>query len=247
MKAALGALMKSRLTSVRCAGGAKLDSGSRAALLRRLPQLLLFGAVCWSSHALVTPSACAQNTTLPSTTSVMQSALNSADASARAWQSRAYQPSIESTIRGPTIAPLSNHQEGDATLHNGNQVAARHATWTWEMRFDNPSEEHKSAELGAANGPGKICPQDSGDSLTKGRGTSPEYRLVSVCDWLRVIAYSGAPVGQKRNGDSPSVSDEPWLADGASIVPKRTAPPNPLLVIHLGTYDLPVTLRDSGW
>ena len=228
MKAVVCASLKSKSTSLRCVGGAKLNSWIRSAFGRRRLQLLLLGAVCWSISARVTSTAFAQDTSLPSTTSVIQNALNSADASARAWRSHAYQPSIDGTIREPAIAPLSSHQEGNAILHDGNQVAARHVRWTWEMRVDNSSEEYNSADLSAVNSPDKICPKDSVGSQPKGHADSPEYSPLSVCDWLRVIAYSGVPLDQRRNEDSLLVSDEPWLADGTSIVSKRTAPRNPL-------------------
>ncbi len=248
MKAAVCVLLKSKPTPARCVGGVRLNSRIRSALGRRLHPLLLLGAVCWSIHALVTSNAFAQEPSLPSTTSVIQSALNSDDVSApRAWWSRAHQPSNDGTIRESAIAPLSNHRADDVTPHDGNQVAARQVTRTSEMRVDNSSQEYNSANLSAANSPDKICPKDSGGSQTKSHAGSPEYSLLSVCDWLRVIPSSGAAIDRRRNKDSLLVSDEPWLADGTSTVSKRTAPPIPLLVIHLGSYDLPVALRDSGW
>jgi len=247
MKVAVCALLKSKPTPVRCVGVAKLNSRIRAALGRRPLQLLLLGAVCWSIRSRVTSNAFAQDTSPPSTTSVIQSAHNSADASARVWRLHADQSSTDGTIRESAIAPLSNHRASDATPDDGNQVATRQVTQTWEMRIDNSSEESNSSNLGAANNPDKICPKDSGSSQTRSHADSPEYRLLSVCDWLRVIAYSGVPVDRRQNEDSPLVSDKPWLADGTSIVSKTTAPPTPLLVIHLGGYDLPIALRDSGW
>jgi len=248
MKAAVCVLLKSKPMPARRVGGVRLNCRILSALGRRLLQLLLLGAVCWSISALVTSNAFAQDGSLPSTTSVIQSALNSDDASApRAWWSRAHQPSTDGTIRESATAPLSNHRAGDATLRDGKQVAARQVTRTWEMRVDNSWEEYNSANLGAANSPDKICPKDSGGSQTKSLADSPEYSLLSVCDWLRVIPYSGAAIDRRRNQDSLLVSDESWLADGTSIVSKRTAPPIPLLVIRLGSYDLPVALRDSGW
>ncbi len=247
MKTAVCVSLKSKLRPARCVRGVSLNSRIRSALGRRLFPLLLLGAVCWSIHAVVTSNAFAQDGSLASTTSVIQSALNSDNVSASgAWWSRAHQPSTEGAIRESAIAPLSNHRAGDATLHDGNQVAAWHVKRKWEMRVDNSSQEYKPANLDAPNSPDKICPKDSGGSQTKGRPDSPEYSLLSVCDSLRVISYSGAAVDPKRNKASLFVPDELWLAYGKSITSEKTVPPTPLLVIRLGSYDLPVALRDSG-
>jgi hypothetical protein len=190
MKAAVCVSLKSKPTPAGCVWGVRLNSRIGAALGRRLLQLLLLAAVCWSIHAVVTSSAFAQDAPLPSTTSVIQSALNSDDTSGpRAWRSRAYKPSTDGTIRESVIAPLPSHRAGDATPHDGNQVAARQVTRTWEMRVDNSSKEYNSANLGAANSPDKICPKDSGGSQTKSYADSPEYSLLSVCDWPRAIPY----------------------------------------------------------
>ena len=149
---------------------------------------------------------------------------------------------------GESVAlPPSGHRTSDAALLDGNQIASRQLTSTWEMSVDNSSGEYKSLNLNTANSPDNICPRNSGDSGPISYAASPKPSLLPLCDPIRLIAYSRVANDQRLNRDSLFMSDESLLTNRTSIVSRQAVPPTPLLVIQLGSYDLPLALRDSGW
>jgi len=240
MKPAVCVLLKSKPTPIRYVAGAVPNSSI-------LTALLLLAAVYWSINAVATSTAVAQDTSSRSTISVIESALNSDDASARVLQSRAHQLSIGGTFGESATVPLTSHRMSDASLLDANQIASRQVTHTWETSVDKSSGEYESRTPNTANSRDSVCPKDSGDSRGVRYAESPKPSLLPVCDLIRLIPYSRATFDRSLNDDGLFVSDESWLADRTPIVSKQTAPPIPLLVIHLGSYDLPVVMRDGGW
>jgi hypothetical protein len=153
--------------------------------------LLVLWAAFWSTHAVVTSNAFAQDTPLASTTSVIQSTIKDNDTYTQAWWSRTHEPSTNSTVRKSEIAPASDRRPGDAVLHGGNQLASRPVTRTCRVGGDGSTTEDASANCGAANNPGQIYSKDGSGSPTKGYVDSPRYSL-ALGDWLRATTSLGA-------------------------------------------------------
>ena len=79
-----------------------------------------------------------------------------------------------------------------------------------------------------------------------GYADSPRFGLLAIGDWFRVTISLGAAISRTPAKDRLSVSDETSLVNGTSIASEKTiAPPTPLLIMHLGSYDLPVALSDE--
>lgn len=107
------------------------------------------------------------------------------------------------------------------------------------------TEEDISATRGAANNEDQVLSKDGSRSSTKGYADSPRYSLLAIGDWFRVTTSLGATLSRTPSEDRLFVSDETSLVDGTPIASERTiAPPTPLLIMHLGSYDLPVAVSE---
>ncbi len=207
--------------------------------------LLLLWAMFWCTQAVVTSKAFAQDITLASTTSAIQTTIKDNDAYTHTWWSRAHEPSTGGTVRKSEIAPSSDRRRGDAVLHGGNQLASKPVTRTCHVGGDGSRTEDASTNLGTANSLDQIYSKDGSGSPMKGYADSPRYSLLALGNWFLVtISFGAAALGTPDN-DLHFVSDEASLADGTPIASeKTTAPPTPLLVMHFCSYDLPVALRE---
>jgi hypothetical protein len=108
----------------------------------------------------------------------------------------------------------------------------------WWSHADNVSAASVHANRTASS-----SLNDSGHSQTESRTDSPEHNLLFVHDWLRVTLPTAAALGRSRGQRGLFGSDEPSVADTRSTAPRRISPPIPLLVMHFGKYDLPLTLQ----
>lgn len=222
----------------------RLNDSVSSVLGKPVFSLLVLWAAFWSTHAVVTSNAFAQDTPLASTTSVIQSTIKDNDTYTQAWWSRTHEPSTNGTVRKSEIAPASDRRPGDAVLHGGNRLASRPVTRTCRVGGD-VSTEDASANCGAANNPGQIYSKDGSGSPTKGYVDSPRYSLLALGDWLRATTSLGPAALRTPAKDRLFVSDETSLADETPIASENsTAPRAPLLVVHLGSYDLPIALRE---
>jgi len=206
--------------------------------------LLLLWAISWCTQAVVTSKAFAQDINLASATSAIKTTIKDNDAYTHTWWSRAHEPSTDGTVRKSEIAHASDRRRGDAVLHSGNH-ASRPVTRTCHVGSDGSTTEDASANLGAASSLDQNYSKDGSGSPMRGYADSPRYSLFALGDWFLVTISFGAEALGTPAKDRHFVSDEASLANGTPIASeKTTAPPTPLLVMHLGSYDLPVALRE---
>jgi hypothetical protein len=208
--------------------------------------LLLLWAAFWSIHAVVKSNAFAQDIPLAFTTSAIQSAIRDNDAYTHAWWSGVHELSTNGAVRRSEIAYASDRRLGNTLFRDGNQFASRPVTRTCHIGGDgSATEEDISVTRGAANSEDQVLSKDGSRSPTKGYADSPRYSLLAIGDWFRVTTSLGASVSRTPSEDRLFVSDETSLVDGTPIASEKTiAPPTPLLVMHLGSYDLPVALSE---
>ena len=209
--------------------------------------LLLLWAAFWSTQAVVKSNAFAQDTPLSSTTSVIQSTTWNNVAYTQAWRLGAREPSTNDTVRQSDIAPASDQRVVDTVSRDRNQFASRPVRRTCHVGAGcSTTEEDTSANPGAANSPDQVYYSDGSGSLTNGYADSPRFGLLAIGDWFRVTISLGAAISRTPAKDRLSVSDETSRVNGTSIASENTiAPPTPLLIMHLGSYDLPVALSDE--
>src|SRR5271169_4407819 len=125
----------------------KLNDGITSVLGKRVFSLLLLWAACWSTLAVVTSNAFAQDTPLSSTTSVVQSTIKDNDAYTHAWWSRAHE--TNRTVGESEIAPASDRRLGDSVFRDRDQFASRPVTRTRHLGVDgSPTGEDASANPG---------------------------------------------------------------------------------------------------
>jgi len=208
--------------------------------------LLLFWAAFCSIHAVVESNAFAQNIPPAFTTSAIQSAIRDNDAYTHAWWSGVHELSTHGAVRKSDIAYASDRSLGNTLFRDRNQFASRPVTRTCHVAGDgSATEEDISATRGAANNEDQVLSNDGSRSPAKGYADSPRYSLLAIGDWFRVTTSLGATVSITSSVDRLFVSDETSLVDGTRIASGKTiAPPTPLLIMHLGSYDLPVALSE---
>jgi hypothetical protein len=208
--------------------------------------LLLLWAAFWSTHVVVKSNAFAQDKPLSSTTSVIQCTTWDNVAYTQAWRLGAHEPSTNDTVRKSEIAPASDRRLVDTVFRDRNQFASRPVRRTCHVGAGcSTTEEDTTANPDAANSPDQVYSRDGSDSLTNDYADSPRFGLLAVGDWFRVTTSLGATVSRTPPEDRLFVSDETSLVDGTPIASEKTiAPPTPLLIMHLGSYDLPVALSE---
>ena len=227
-------------------GLSKLDGWIFLVLGKPAFSLLLLWAAFWSIHAVVESNALAQDTALAFTTSAIQSAIRDNDAYTHAWWSGVHELSTHGVVRKSQIAYASDRRLGNTLFRGRNQFASRPVTRTCHVGGDgSAAEEDISATRVAANNEDEVLSKDGSRSPTKDYADLPRYSLLTIGDWFRVTTSLGATVSRTPSEDRLFVSDETSLVDGTPIASEKTiAPPTPLLIMHLGSYDLPVALSE---
>ena len=208
--------------------------------------LLLLWAAFWSIHAVVKSNAFAHDIPLAFTTSAIQSAIRDNDAYTHAWWSGVDELSTNDAVGKSEIAYASDRRLGNTPFPDRNQFASKPVRRKCHVGGDgSATEEDISATRGAANNEDQVLSKDGSRSPTKGYADSPRYSLLAIGDWFRVTTSLGATVSRTPSEDRLFVSDETSLVDGTPIASEKTiAPPTPLLIMHLGSYDLPVALSE---
>jgi hypothetical protein len=208
--------------------------------------LLLLWAAFWSIHIVVKSNAFAQDIPLALTTPAIQSAIKDNDAYTHAWWSEVHELSTNGALRKSEIAYASDRRLGNTLFRDRNQFVSRPFTGKCHAKGDgSTTEKNISATPGAPNTEDQVLSKYGSRSPTKGYADSPRYSLLAIGDWFRVTTSLGATVSRTPSEDRLFVSDETSLVDGAPIASEKTiAPPTPLLIMHLGSYDLPVALSE---